>query len=307
MSEGRRTVGPKHPHGALAREVAVRLGLACQPLRAVVGSGSVNHVYVTGAGDERRVIRFARDPLCNAVFEAEAWSAARAKKLGVPTPATTAVGELRGIPYGVQRFVAGHLVTDDTSALVWSTLGAYGRIINGIQPDRSTPATLFSRFGQDLKAAWASHLSYNLEQLDRKDPLLRNSVLTRKQQQSLRATVLDLSDVPLDHGLSHGDLTPRNLIQPDAGPLVLIDWGSATFGPVPWTDLLAIDQDARVSGIAATRRLEAFLDGMGLDLSTVRPTFEKFRRLQLLDLVRWATDQRPDRLDSATNDLMAAL
>lgn len=304
-----RTVSARTPDVALAREVAVRLALPHQPLRAIVGSGSMNHVYVTGGGQERWVIRFARDPLDDNVFEAEAWSATRAATFGVPTPEVTAVGEMHGIPYGVQRFVAGHPVLSepDASWSLWATLGSYGQIINGIQPDPSAPATLFARFGRDLARAWAGHLSYNLEQLDGRDPLLRDGVLTRKQQHALRDTVLELSEVPLRFGLSHGDLTPRNLLRPEAGPPVLIDWGSASFGPVPWTDLLNIDRDARLSGLDATPHLDAFLSGLGPQHTALWSTFETFRRVQLLDLVRWATDRRADRVRGAIHDLLAVL
>lgn len=153
----------------------------------------------------------------------------------------------------------------------------------------------------------AAPSEYNLEQLDAHDSLVREGQVTTEQHRRRRDTVFELAEVPLRFGLSHGDLTPRNLIQPAGGPLVLIEWGSATFGPVPWVDLVHIDRDARLSGTDATRRLDAFLDGMGLDLMTVRPTFEKFRLLQLLDLVRWATERRPDRLRGTVDDLKAFL
>lgn len=87
----------------------------------------------------------------------------------------------------------------------------------------------------------------------------------------------------------------------------MIDWGSASFGPVPWTDLSILDRDARYAGPSITPDLDAFLDAYGLERATVWPTFEMFRRLQLLDLVRWATEQRPDRLPGAIDDLASVL
>jgi aminoglycoside phosphotransferase (APT) family kinase protein len=116
-----------------------------------------------------------------------------------------------------------------------------------------------------------------------------------------------LAQVPLTFGLSHGDLAARNvLVRPD-GVLVLIDWGSAACGPVPYTDLLTLyahhDQDDDPSG----QDLAAFAAGYGLDLDEIRPTLEAVRRLTALDLVRWAAERRPDRLpelvDSARREL----
>ncbi len=272
-----------------------------------MGSGSVNHVFVMGSGNERWVVRFARDPFSPDMFEAEAWSARQAAERGVPTPAVTAFGVVHGIPYGVQRYVSGRLGHEDESPASWSVLGCYGRVINEIQPDKSAPDTLFSRFGGDLQQAWVNHVEYNVAQLDRDDPLLRQGVYCRRQQQQLSETLRELAGLPTRFGLSHGDLTPRNLIAPASGPPVLIDWGSASFGPVPWTDLLILDRDARHAGAKATRHLDVFLDAMGLNRGSIWPTFEKFRQLQSLDLVRWAAEQRPERLPSAIDDLVAIL
>lgn len=108
-------------------------------------------------------------------------------------------------------------------------------------------------------------------------------------------------------GLCHGDLTSRNLIASDPGPIVLVDWGSASFGPVPWTDLLVIDRDAAQTGSAATARLDAFMHAAGVNREAAWPTFEKLRQLARLDLVRWAAEKRPDRLSSAVDDLSSLL
>lgn len=181
---------------ALARDIAVELGLPPQPVRGIVGSGSVNHVFVIGSGAERCVIRFARDPRRDHVFEAEAWSATQAAGRGVPTPVVIAFGELHGVPYGTQRFVAGGSVTGDTQPPPWTSLGEYAQMINPIPPDPSAPATLFTRLGRDLESARSRHLSYNLEQLDAHDSLVREGQVTTEQQQRLRDTVLELAEVP---------------------------------------------------------------------------------------------------------------
>ncbi len=57
----------------LARELARRHGLAAEDVWPIVGHGSVNHVWVTGSGTARAVIRFAIDPLRNNELEVEAW------------------------------------------------------------------------------------------------------------------------------------------------------------------------------------------------------------------------------------------
>ncbi len=150
-------------------------------------------------------------------------------------------------------------------------------------------------------------MTYNLERLDRADPLLRQGFYSRSRQARLADSLRELTDVPAHFGLSHGDLTSRNLIAPDSGPLVLIDWGSASFGPVPWTDLLVLDRDARQAGSSVRPDVDAYLDAVGLSRAATWPTFERFRELQLLDLVRWAAERRPERLSDAMDDLASVL
>ena len=291
----------------LARAIAVEHGLPQRPARVVEDLGSVNHVVVVGSDLDQWVIRFAKDARSPDVFGAEAWCANQAAARGVPTPAPSAFGTLDGVPYGVQRFIPGLPGDAFDRPDLWSVLGAYGGVINEIQPEESAPATLFSRFGRDLAQAWEAHLAYNLARLDDDDPLLHRAVYTREQQRRTREAILDLADVPMRFGLSHGDLTSRNLIIPEVGPAVLLDWGSASFGPVPWTDLLLLDREARQAGAATGPDLAAFTVAMGLRMAEMWPTFEAFRRLQLLDLVRWAADQRPERLPGAIDDVIATL
>jgi len=82
-------------------------------------------------------------------------------------------------------------------------LGSYGCVINDIQPDASAPGSLFSRFGRDLAHAWASHVTYNLEQLDGGDLLVAKGVLTRQRQKRLRDELREFAVVPMHFGLSH--------------------------------------------------------------------------------------------------------
>jgi hypothetical protein len=216
-------------------------------------------------------------------------------------------GILDGVPYGVQRFVTGKPGDTVTGSELWSVLGRYGRVINAISTEDSAPTGLFTRFGRDLLSAWKAHVEYNLGELDATDPLLRMGVYSSKQQDRLRRTLTELSEIPMRFGLSHGDLSIRNLLLPAGESPVLIDWGSASFGPVPLTDLLLVDRDARNGGSPSDAEFHAFAEALGVDLEQARGTLDAYRRLHLLDLVRWAADQRPERLDDAIDDLISAL
>ena len=104
----------------------------------------------------------------------------------------------------------------------------------------------------------------------------------------IRETVRELAGVPRRFGLSHGDLTPS---QPAPARIRASRVGRLGVGVVRTGTMdrpAEHRRDARVWNVDAGSHLAAFLEGMGLELAEVRPTFERYRRLQLLDLVRWA-------------------
>jgi Ser/Thr protein kinase RdoA (MazF antagonist) len=265
------------------------------PIQKLPG-GSVNHTFAVGHDDERCVIRIAIDPMRVDEFMSEAWCLRLAAAHGIASPEVVAVGTLEGVPYAVHRFIP-HLGQDSVSGRhLWTVLGRYARTIHKLPITDHAPDNLFTRFGRDLSAAWRAHLAYHLAELTRTDRLIALGVYSEADQPPLRQLILRLVDTPMRFGLNHGDLASRNvLVRPDR-QLVLIDWGSAACGPVPYLDLLILLRDHEQNADPSTDELAAFADGYGLDLEALLPTLHALRKLTALDLVRWAIDRRPDRL-----------
>lgn len=286
-----------HPRDfRLAREIARRHGLASEDIAPIVGHGSVNHVWVTGAGAARSVIRFAIDPLRTNELEVEAWCLDKASTAGIPSPGVITQGCLRAVPYLIETFVQGASGNERRSPELWRTLGSYARTVHSIAVTDDAPAALFSRFGRDLHEAWKGHLAYNVAQLTPADPLIALGVYPAGKQERLRAALTELNDADPAFGLCHGDLSLRNLLVPDTCDPVLIDWGSASAGPLPFGDLLPAVRGHRLIDDPSSAELEAFAVGLGVRLEECWNTLESLLLLDALDLVRWAIDQRPDRL-----------
>ncbi len=281
----------------LAREIAKIHGLRLGRIVSVAGQGSVNRVYVLSSDTSRFVIRFAIDPLRQDEFEVEAWCLAQAAAYGIPSPRVVACGNLRKIPYLIQTFAEGAPGTKARSLASWRLMAEYARVVHTIPITDDAPDGLFSRFGRDLDEAWRAHLNYNLDQLVATDALIRLGVYPADQQTRLRSALTRLEDVELFFGLCHGDLSLRNLLVPRVGAPVLIDWGSASAGPVPYGDLVPLVKAHRVTGDPSTAELHAFAAGLGTPLEGISDTLEGLLLLAALDSVRWAIDQRPDRLD----------
>lgn len=271
-------------------------GLPFSPTSRPAVPGVVNTVTIVGPPGDRHVVRWPRSAHDHAGFVAESWVSTRARAAGVPTPEVVATGVLDGVPYSVHRFADGRDGTSVRSPELWHTLGRYAALIAAVPLDGTAPECLFSRFGRDLPAAWQAHLAYNRDMLDADDPLLGLGVMSSSDQARVRAAVDRLADATPVHGLVHGDLALRNVVVPDEGPAVLIDWGAATTGPAPFTALLQLLRGRDQDGSPDAAELEAFADGYGIDLTTAGPTLVAMRLLAAVDLVRWARDRRPDRL-----------
>jgi DNA-binding Lrp family transcriptional regulator len=103
-------------------------------------------------------------------------------------------------------------------------------------------------------------------------------VYPAEKRPELRDMIVRLADAKMSFGLSHGDLASGNvLVRPD-GALVLIDWGAATCGPVPYTDLLILEHNHASDDDPSIKDLAAYAVGYGLDLGRVGPNFDAIRK-----------------------------
>jgi aminoglycoside phosphotransferase (APT) family kinase protein len=284
------------PTETLVREIAQRHELRPGRVNPVVGHGSVNRVFVVDSGASRFVVRFAIDPLRHDEFEVEEWCLAQAAAHGIPSPEVVARSSLRGVPYLIETFVEGTPGTRHPSLDTWPALAAYAHILHTIPVTDDAPEGLFSRFGREPAAAWRAHLTYNIDQLTATDPLLRLGVYPAELQIRIRGRLSTLRECDWSYGLRHADLFPRNLIVPPQGVPVLIDWGSASTGPVPFGDLLPVVREQRATGYPPVNELREFAAALGAPLDEVGDTVESLLLLDALDLVRWAINKRPDRL-----------
>ena len=144
--------------------------------------------------------------------------------------------------------------------------------------------------------AWQSHLEYNLASLDENDPLVGLGVYAPSDRSRLRELITELAGLPMTFGLSHGDLSPRNLRIAADREAVLIDWGSAAAGPIPYTDLLHLLKFHDEIGEPSEPELSAFYDGFGAFALPSPTVMMSARVVSSLDLVRWALAHSPDRV-----------
>ena len=256
-------------------------------------TGVVNRVFRVSGPHTDWIVRFAVDDQRPDEFPTEMWAARHASDSGVPAPELVAYGHLDARPYLVVEHVEAYRDPDPDQA--WRWLGRYAARLARVPLDEA-PEQVFSRFGRDLPLAWRAHLTYNLDALSGWDPLLEDGVYQAGDRDRLRASIERLMEADFSFGLAHGDLAPRNLVlQRPPLPPVLLDWGTATTGPAPWTDLQRVyawtTYDRTVTGSALAQFAEAC--GLSLDEPTTA-VLEQMSAVRFLDLARWARERRPD-------------
>lgn len=267
-------------HRALA--LARALGSSALPdpspsVTKISASGTVNEVFRVRGAEEDVVVRLNADPYRFGEFEKEAVRMAVARSHGIPVPEILETGRRDGFAFQIQSFVAGtHPSSSDLQ--VWEELGATVRRLHSISsPDDENP--------------WRAQVEYGLSQLGASDELRQTGLLTAELSEDLEARWSELHDLPL--GLSHGDVALRNVLRPDDGSLVLLDWGSSEFDVVPFADLGGLVGEIE----PGTPPFTAFLSGYGADWKDLKETLRATATLKAVDLCRWAIERRPSDLD----------
>ena len=284
---------------ALATSIVRSLGISVARASVLQG-GNQNHVVrVNGDGCDL-VVRFAKvnDQVADP-FDVEAWCLRAAAAAGIPSSPMVARGWLEGLSYLVVDYVAGSTpAASDPGA--WRSIGSFASALAKLDVS-DAPESLFSRFGRDLDVAWLAHLDYNRGALSDGDVLVALDVYRPDQRSCLLHLLDSLQQRSLPQGLIHGDMSTRNLLGGER--YTLIDWGAAAVGPVVWGDLerihrwkLLADPESPVSDLAWANVLE----GSGLTDAEATTVVRELTVLQALDVIRWALEVRPDRL----NDLI---
>lgn len=197
--------------------------------------GGNENVVARVQGETRDVVvRFARDPSRMVdPFDIEVWALKAAADAGIHTSAVVDRGWAADTSYLVVEYIAGTTASaDDLGA--WRAVGTALRALSTVDTENA-PTELFSRFGRDLDAAWRAHVSCNLAELTDDDPLIQLGVYGRSGQDTIRAMLSSHLERALPQGLTHGDLSTRNVVSGDR--YAIIDWGAAHVGPAPWGDL----------------------------------------------------------------------
>lgn len=273
----------------LALELGRRaLGEDDASISPMMSPGRVNETFRVDGTSDRVVVRLNADTHRVGEFLKEQWAMKQAHSAGVRTPAVLAVGSMNGTSYQVQSHIEGrHPEAGDEDA--WHSIGVELRTVHGVRT-RGWGGKLDLERGSFVHS-WDEHVLYGLSQLGESDTLRSHGLLDGELSTDLMAAwQRDLSD--LSHGLSHGDVSVRNIILNLDGGVTFIDWGCCSSGPVPYRDIIDVVGEHDPS----SPEFCAFLHGYGTSWPDLEPQIRSIATLGAIDLCRWALDRRPDEL-----------
>ncbi|MDO3412220.1 phosphotransferase [Saccharibacillus sp. CPCC 101409] len=300
-----------------------------QKLRAVVGKGFVNEVWIAEADSERIVIRMNdADSRAEAIYVKEKWCMEQAAEAGIPGAKVLELGTCGGTPYMIQTFEPGEngLEVPDARLEIWHRIGEYAALFHAV-PARGRGEELIDpvrgRFRSPphpgFDGSWSGYLAYNIASLNDEDELIARGFITPDESRQARRIFEEMRGKNYRFGLIHGDLSLKNTLVRSAehgGPdkesggerlhVTLLDWGSAEVAPVPHGDLIQLIQTQARDGTPSEEEFLAFLDGYGLG-EDIQAETRELLLLAMFDKLRWAIDCNPGEIEGFARLVREAL
>ncbi|RYG48478.1 aminoglycoside phosphotransferase family protein, partial [bacterium] len=224
------------------------------------------------------------------------WCLGRARGAGIPSPEALGSGTWEERSWMIQTFIPGPTADEvpEANEETWRFLGRCLRRLEEARPAEDDPDARQTFGAKGPRRNWEGQLRLNLESLTDGDPLLPLNVYPLARQGEVRDLFSTLEGAELRFGLAHGDFSRRNVILSPYGP-VLLDWGCATEHILPHYDIVETMRNA-VDGDPDAAGFRAFEEGYG-GFGDRMPQVRALRLLRAFDLVRWAIDRRPSRIE----------
>ena len=255
-----------------------------QSISEITGLGSVNKVFDIKGIYGEYILRLNENADKNIEYQKEKWCLDKVLSVGIPTAKVINIGFDFGRPYMIQEKINGingQLCSPTEKQIIWKCLGKYAKKYHQIKRIENK-AVAQNEFHKN----WKSRLDYNIQELNKQDSLLKNNILTTKEQQHSRTVLKRLKDRAFEVGLVHGDLCPRNVIW-SKDEIYLLDWGTAEINVVPHIEIGIL----LMSGEAKGEAFKNFLEGLEISqkkYQNIQGEIKTFNYLHRLDKYRWA-------------------
>jgi len=268
----------------------------------ILGSGSVNRVFIVETADQKIVVRTREGVDALNEYKKEAWCIRNADLAGIPTAKVHEVGFCEDAAYMILEFIGGVIGRKSIfpRSYIWRELGRLARLVHSI-PVAGFGLDLSDLTKGNYQTCWSTYLNYNIASLDEDDRLLELKVLTHRESKIIRTVFEELQNQSFSFGLNHGDLSLKNVVVDEHGKVHLLDWGSAEAAIVPHHDLIQLLKMNMLEQDPDSVDIQSFLDGYEIssgEFQEMLPTLESLLLLRSFHKLRWAIDQRVEGLES---------
>ena len=272
----------------------------------IVGKGSVNQVFVCTTGQWVHTVRLNDYAGAQQEFLKEQRCIQQASTAGIDVSSNVKVWTLDTIHYLIYDYISwsnGNESDHDPTQLRY-TLGQITKKLHSI------PVQWYGIDFLDTSNAHASsrvqHLTYNIDSLWPHDQLRTLGVIDVDTSDRVKQIFLGLQSQQFTFGLTHNDISLKNLIVWDDGLYYLIDRWCAEVNITPYFEFVEIverhlDQDEPWA--PDRTQLDAFYQWYGLTISEINDLPTKLAPhilLKTVDKLRRAIDRSPDDIAKYT-------
>ena len=265
-------------------------------IKPILGKGDVNEIFIIELENKKILLRMNSKEEGLMEFKKELWCVNKAKEKGVLGPNILHIGKYNDFSYMIYDFIEGKSGKEiKNKTEVWSILGRYAHQINSIKVKGY--GLRFSPKDNKFLESWKKYINYNLDSLNKADKLLKLGIYSEEQLPLIKKYFLSLNKKKFNFGLTHNDLSLRNVVIDETGKIFLIDWGCAEANIVPHSEFVEILGAGYMDlKIPTKEEINYFLKGYSItrkQFESLKKDISKFLLLVSFDKVRWAIDKSP--------------
>ena len=266
-------------------------------IKQIIGEGIVNEVFIVETQNRKLLLRI-NSLYSFEEFKKEEYCIKKASENGINVPNIITIGKFEKYAYSIYDYIEGENAKYSklNKLEIWNKLWKYAQIINSIEVNGF--GDRFSSKDKKFHGSFKRFVDYNIRSLSKKDELIKRKIYSIDQIELIKNFFKELKDKKWKIGLTHNDLSLKNLIINNQG-IYIIDCGSAEANMVPYFEFVEIMGCYLDLNVPKKKELEAFLEGYGVDINEFELMKGEISKLILLvsfDKLRWAIDKSPDKI-----------
>jgi aminoglycoside phosphotransferase (APT) family kinase protein len=213
-------------------------------------------------------------------FKKEQWIIDKVRGVGIPVADIIEIGnDVTKYPYMIQKKVEGtEALYHHDKKKVLHQMGEFTAHIHTIKTNGFGKCFDWSGDDHLKNTTWREYIDKELKLEQRLKVFSQHKILSRKNINKLKSTLIELPGNKPQPRLNHGDLRRKNVIVNDKGDITaIIDWGEGCSNIAPVWDLSIALHDLSVDD------KQYFLEGYGISAKQYAAIADSIKALNILN------------------------